>query len=205
MTPRTIKLLILAGLILHIVSVAATAQMNTQLDDVNKRLSGMGQSFQSHPEQRLSLEQERDTLGARMAWSIAGIILGAIIMVLGPLYEALRRWRAGQLSPRLKRATVALGVGTVLIIICAMAAFSLTARIAAIDADIAAIHEKMGSTPSAVTEEDEITILNLQTEKSDISGRIPILWAGAIIGIAVTGTGFILAWSNRAEFIGAKR
>jgi len=202
MTGKTIKYLVILGLIVLAISAAATAQMNARMDEIGKELTAMGGDFSSQLNymKRMSLEQERGTLGERMVWSITGIMLGALIMAAGPLYEATRRWRAGQLSIPMKQATVAVGFGIMLSIVCLMSATSLNARVASINNDIAEIETKMGTTPSSDHESDEMMILSMQIDRNDISGRIPWLWAGAAAGFLATLAGALLAYMHRAEF-----
>jgi hypothetical protein len=207
MTGKTIIYLVILGLIVLAISAAATAQMNARMDDIGKELTTMGGDFSSQLNylKRTSLERERDTLGERMAWSITGIVLGALIIAAGPLHETTRRWRGGQLSIPMKQATAAVVFGIMISIVCLMAAASLNARVASINRDIAEIEAKMGTTPSSDYESDEITILTLLVEKNDISGRIPWLWAGAAVGFLATLAGALLAYMHRAEFIDAQK
>lgn len=177
--------------------------MNAQLDDVNRQLSDMGEHFQSSSDKRLSLEQERDALAGNIAWAIAGMIFGAFLIAAGPLSEVARRWRAGQLSTRMKQATVALCIGILLALVCTMSAISISERIAQLDKDMSDIQVKISLGPPFTTDEDDLALLNLQAEKTELSGRVPALTGGAIIGASIVLIGALLAWSRRSERMGA--
>jgi ABC-type Fe3+-siderophore transport system permease subunit len=205
MSARKIKLLILAGFILLFVGAVATAQINARLGEVNQKISTLSGDSWKHYDELNALRTERDTLAGRIPWAIAGIIIGAILMAAGPLREVAQRWRAGQLSIEMKQATVALTIGIFITLLCVLAALTISARIAQLDKDMAELQEKMSSTPSASNDDDEIALLNLQAEKTELSGRAPALTGGAIIGIIVVIAGAYLAWSRRSEWMGIKQ
>jgi hypothetical protein len=205
MTAPRIKLLILLGLILLITCAALTAQMNARLGEVNQELSALGEHFQSSSDKRLALEQERDALAGNIAWAIAGMIFGAFLIAAGPLTEVARNWRAGQLSTQMKQATAALCIGILVALVCTMSAISISARIAQLDKDMSDIQVKISLGPPFTTDEDDLALLNLQAEKTELSARVPALTGGAILGIAVVIAGAYLAWSRRSEWMGAKQ
>lgn len=201
MNKKHIIILFIVGLVLLVIGAVSTYQMDRRLSEVNGQLSKEGGSFYSYPDQRNAAEMERDTLAQRIPWAIGTLIVGGVLMAAGPLAVVAERWRAGKLSHVTKRAVVAIVAGGMLAIFAALAAVTMSTRLADVDRSLGELEDKKFSNPSGFDADGWEDFSNLQAEKGTLSGRIPLTFAGIIIGFAAVAAGGYWTWERRKEFV----